>query len=128
VTADSWVVRVRVARMCWTSTVMTGREAEDYREGLRAQVLAAGDGAGMVDFRALGGRQVAVRARDVVAVETAPWTEREISTGGFQASEDPGVAVNSRCERSGTAFLRRVSGLDGSMARHPAGSRAPVVR
>lgn len=117
-TADTWVVRVRVARMCWTSPVMTGREAEDYREGLRAQVLAAGDGTGMVDFRALGGRQVSVRAREVVAVEAAPWTERE--------RRDDATA-----DSPGTAFLRSLRdtvALDAAIARHPAGSRQPIVR
>lgn len=122
-TADTWVVRIRVTRTCWTSPVMTSHEAEEYREALRAQVVAAGDGVALVDFRALGGRHVSVRARDVVSVETSPWIEHREEQEPYRASG--GTVINATVPlgpvadgvADGTEFLR-----------HLHGSRQPVVR
>lgn len=125
--AEQWVVRLRVARTCWTSSVMTGQEADSYREGLRAQILAAGDSPRMVDFVGLGGRHVSVRARDVVAVETSRWIDHEQPAGDEQPR---GATLGGYIAppADGTRFLQQVAGVDEAMARHPAGSRKPVIR
>lgn len=114
------VVKLRWARGTFTSPQMTPADAELLVESLRIALHNIGDGPAMIGFLAAGGREVDVRAREVVAVEYAPDTpDRQPGPIGEQVTLSlMGGSMTARVvSRSGTpaappapdgtAFLRQ---------------------
>lgn len=66
------VVRVKVARNAFTSPLLPLDEARQAAEQLRRDVIECGDGWWFVRFTGFDGREVHIRARDVVAIEYVP--------------------------------------------------------
>lgn len=71
-TAGQGRVRLRWSRGTYLTAVMPLAEAGELQDELLEDVIAKGDGVGFVDFTGHDGREVSVRARDVVAVECLP--------------------------------------------------------
>jgi plasmid stability protein len=71
-----WAVKIRAsASHWWTSPWLLEDEARAIARGLRRDLGNLTQGPGFVEFRASGGREVSIRARDIVAVELVPWHE-----------------------------------------------------
>lgn len=69
------VVKVLTERRTWTSPRLLPDEAAEVRASLRSQIAAAGDSPALVTFGGRDGRDVDVRAREVIAIECGPASE-----------------------------------------------------
>lgn len=103
-------VRLRWARGTFITDPMPRAEAGKLQDDLLDEVAAKGDGCGFVDFPGLEGREVSVRARDVVAVEFLPeLPDRRpapFAAGGVHVAVSGG-GQGEIGEAPGTAFLRQ---------------------
>lgn len=69
------VVRLLARHRTWTSAPMSPDGAENRAANLRRAVADAGDGPGLIPFRCGDGREVDIRAREIVAIEHQACTE-----------------------------------------------------
>jgi hypothetical protein len=79
-----YVVKVRVKGYTWTSHVMAHDDARAWQRDLRRDIPHLGPGC--VEFRATGGREAAIRADHITAVEVAPWHDPNPPTPAEQAT------------------------------------------
>lgn len=118
------VVRVKVARNAFTSPLLPVDEALDVAETLRKDVVDCGDGWWFVPFTGFDGRQVQIRAREVVAIEWVPDVPDRIGpplAGAAAQTHTAGGALGTFTVQGGpktqaeineaTAFLRRQTGI-----------------
>jgi hypothetical protein len=116
-----YAVKIRAsASHWWTSPWLLEDEARGIARELRRDLGNLTSGPGFVEFRASGGREVAIRARDVVAVELLPWHEGRPQppvaavVGGFvQPVQGPAFPPAP----PGTAWLRRQAAGEQASAR-----------
>lgn len=134
-------VRLRWARGTFITDAMEPDGAAALRDSLLEQVLALGDGYRFVGFPGHEGREVHVRARDVVAVELLPELpdrrppaevtgQRPAATtaavGGavhgvtFGYPSHGVVPVEAGGAHDGTDFLRRLAHQQDSVGPRPA--------
>lgn len=108
------VVRVKVARNVFTSPLMPLDEAKDAAETLRKDVVDCGDGWWFVRFAGFDGREVQIRARDVVAIEFVPDLPDRIRPPDVERAAragSPGVDGVILQVDDATSYLRRVAGI-----------------
>jgi hypothetical protein len=120
---DPWVVRLRVHRSnAWPSPPMTRSAAVALAERIRTAVLDVGDGAGFIEFDAVGGRVINARARSVESIEVERWrvrTEEPGRTTGFLVGQVAAgvVAVGDSAGPEATDYLRRQAAAERQAVR-----------
>lgn len=73
----SQTVRLRCGGGYWTAPPMAPDRAEELRKRISNELAQIGEGwSFLTPFRTVDGRDVVIRARNVTAVEVAPWRER----------------------------------------------------
>lgn len=107
------VVRVKVARNVFTSPLMPLDEAKEAADTFRRAVVECGDGWWFVKFAGFDGREVQIRAREVVVIEYVPDLPDRVrpSSGAGSGARVDGLNVNVTAASDGTTFLRQLAGV-----------------